>query len=116
MDSQSQRIEELLTIREHDFQSAVPVVGPLIRLVRCGLYQLTAKWGVRVVIEQQNRINQMIVQYLREYDARLVDQDRDLAHLARVVAELEIRYRHLAKLAQSQSSLADKDSISTADE
>ena len=32
-----------------------------------------------------------------ELDARLVDQDRDLAHLARAVAEVGIRQRYLAK-------------------
>lgn len=105
---------ELPEIREHDFQSRVPVLGPIIQFIRRALYQLTAKWGIVVVIDQQNRMNQMIMQHLnrqaceldtrlRELDDRLIDQDRDLAYLSRTIAELELRQRHLAKLLRPQS-------------
>jgi GT2 family glycosyltransferase len=101
---------ELPEIHEHDFRSNVPMFGPIIQLVRRTLYQLTAKWGVAVVIDQQNRINQAIAQYLmeykkqlQEYDARLIEQDRDLAYLSRTIAELELRQRHLVKSLPPQS-------------
>jgi hypothetical protein len=106
MNGQPQPIE-LPVIHEHDFRSQMPVIGPLIQLVRRGLYALTAKWGVAAVIDQQNWINQMIVQEmdrrLRECDARLIDQDRDLAYVSRAMAELEVRHRHLLRLIQAQS-------------
>ncbi len=91
-------------LQEHVFQSGVPVIGPLIQSVRRLVYGFAARWGVLAVIQQQNQVNQLIAQELTrlgqrmdELDARLVDQDRDLAHLARAVAEVGIRQRHLAK-------------------
>jgi hypothetical protein len=72
-------------------------VGPLIRLVRRFLYWLTAKWAVWFLIQQQNQINQIIGNWLREQESMLIDLDRDLALLARTVAEIEIRQRYLAK-------------------
>ena len=114
---------EVPALREHEFQSSVPVVGPLITAVRRGLYSLTAKWPLRVALDQQMRINQQLAQRLREhemwlahyqsqlrdyenqlreyeaqlrdYDERLIDQDHDLTHLSRVTAEVELRQRHL---------------------
>jgi hypothetical protein len=103
MNHPSNRIE-LPLIREHEFNSPVPVIGPFISWVRRALYSLTAKWGVRFVLDQQNQINQLIAQQLREFeirleelDMRLIEQDRDLAPLSRAVAELEIRQRYLVR-------------------
>lgn len=108
MNEQTQPMQ-LPTLHEHDFRSQVPLVGPLIQVMRRALYRLTAKWGVLAVIHQQTRINQMIAAYLQEHDARLIDQDRDLAHLARTVAELEVRQRYLARELSSRSSLMDRE-------
>jgi hypothetical protein len=116
---------EVPALREHEFQSNAPVIGPLIAGVRRALYAATAKWPLRVALDQQTRINQQLVQRLREhearlyhyevvllnyeaqlrayderlreYDERLIDQDHDLAHLSRVTAEVELQQRHLAK-------------------
>lgn len=90
------------SLREHDFRSPVPIIGPLIRLIRQALYWLTAKWGVWAVIQQQNQINRMIEDWLREQSALLVDLDRDLALLARTVAEIEVRQRYLMRMLGSQ--------------
>jgi len=95
---------QLPTLREHDFRSDVPIVGPLIRSIRRLIYGVAARWGVLAVIHQQNRINQMVAHRIDELDARLVDQDRDLAHLARVVAEVEIRQRYVRKMIASTAS------------
>ena len=103
MDGQFQPVE-LPVIREHDFQSHLPVIGPLVQFARRLLYQLTAKWGVLALIHQQNQINQIVAQYLREYDARMIEMDRDLAYLSRTMAELELQQRQLARLVQSQAS------------
>ncbi len=98
----------LAVLHEHDFRSKVPIVGPLISRVRRGLYSLTAKWAMRVLIEQQNQVNAIIAQRLnendqrlREFDARLLEQDRDLTHLIRTTAELQIQLR--AQLRSSSS-------------
>ena len=109
MDDESHS-RHLPILHEHDFRSSAPIAGRFIQWVRRGLYGLTAKWGVRVVIDQQNQINQTIVQYMQEYEARLsedearlIEQDRDLARLSRLVAELEIRQRQLTKMIDAQT-------------
>lgn len=101
--------QSLPLLREHDFRSRVPVIGPLISLVRRLLYNLTARWGVWAVIEQQNRINQMIEERLRNQEALLVDFDRDLTLLARAVAEIEIRQRYLTKMLADQHPTPNHD-------
>lgn len=95
---------EVPALREHEFQSAVPVVGPLIVRLRRLLYALTAKWPLRVALDQQTRINQLLVQrlqqqdlLLRELTEQLIDLDHDLAHLSRLTAEIELRQRQLAR-------------------
>jgi GT2 family glycosyltransferase len=62
-------------LREYEFQSTVPVVGPLIAGVRRALYSLTAKWPLRVALDQQTRINQQLVQRLHEHELRLHEHD-----------------------------------------
>ena len=101
-------------LREHEFHSSAPIVGSLIVKVRQALYSLTAKWPLRVALDQQTRINQQLVQrlqqheaLLREYEERLIDQDHDLAHLSRVVAETDVRQRQLAKAVSVQSTTSE---------
>ena len=115
MDDQSHS-GQLPVLHEHDFRSSVPMAGRFIQWVRRGLYGLTAKWSVRVVIDQQNQINQTIAQYLQEYEARLIEQDRDVVHLARLVAELEMQQRYLSRLVQSRSDPADPKSSASGSE
>lgn len=98
---------QLAVLSEHDFRSSVPVIGPLIQSVRRALYGLTARWGVLSVIHQQTRVNQTLLEYLHEYEARLIEQDRDLAHLSRIVAELEIRQQYWLHRAKAPASASD---------
>ena len=111
---------------EYKFQSSTPFIGPLIVRVRRVLYSLTAKWPLRVALDQQTRINRQLADRLLEhearflqdetllrnyeallrdyearlleYEARLIDQDRDLAHLARLTAEVDLRQRSPLKM------------------
>lgn len=111
MDDSSQPVQ-LPILREHEFQSHVPIVGALIGWARRSVYRLTARWGVWSVIGQQNHINQIVAQHLNEqqaigtqhrheFDRRLIELDRELTHLRRTLAELEVRQRQLAKLIPS---------------
>lgn len=102
----------LPALREFDFPSRVPVIGPVISFVRRLLYSLTAKWGVWAVIQQQNQINRMVEEWLRNQKEWLrnqseiiIDLDRDLTLLARTVAEIEVRQRYLFRVLQSQSGI-----------
>jgi hypothetical protein len=103
MDSQEEQIRRLPLLREHDFRSSVPIIGPLIQWTRRVLYHLTAKWAVWVIIQQQNQINQVIEEWLRGQEAVLTDMDKDLTFIARRVAEIEIRQRYMARLLFNQA-------------
>ncbi len=106
---------QLPLIHEHDFSSKMPVVGPLIGFIRRTLYSLTAKWAVKVVIDQQNQINQNLAKQLTTYlnelearltelDARLIAQDHDLTRLSRLLAESELRQRYILQAAGAAQS------------
>jgi len=101
--SEPEQLEQFPTLREHKFTSGAPIVGPLIQAVRRGIYGLAAKWGILSVINQQNQINALIAQRLQEYEERLIDQDRDLAQIARILAEVEIRQKYLMKHIPNES-------------
>jgi hypothetical protein len=103
--AEQEQLVEFPPLKEHDFQSNTPVIGPLIQIIRRGIYALTAKWGVLAIIHQQNRINRLVAQHLQDHDVWLVDQDHDLAHLTRTIAEMEIRQRYLL---QCLASLVDQ--------
>jgi len=100
----------LPVLHEHNFRSSVPVIGPLISFVRRGLYTFTAKWALMVLIDQQNHVNDLIAQYLnrlQEFDARLIEQDRDLTHLARSLTETQIQLRSCLKAIESPSPIIE---------
>ena len=74
-------------LREHEFQSNAPIVGPLIVMLRRTLYSLTAKWPLRVALDQQTRINQQLAQRLLEHEARLREYEAQLhEYEARLIA------------------------------
>jgi hypothetical protein len=83
-----------VSLEEYRFRSKVPVLGSLIVGLRSIVYNAAARWGVQHVIVQQNQINAQLAERLQELEARLIDQDRDLALMARALAELQIRQRH----------------------
>ncbi len=94
-------------LREHEFQSNAPVVGPLIVGVRRALYSLTAKWPLRVALDQQTRINQQLTQRLLEHEGRLYDHEARLqsaeVRLQSVEARLQsVEARLLAAEAQQR--------------
>ncbi|MGB0385256.1 MAG: glycosyltransferase family 2 protein [Ardenticatenaceae bacterium] len=67
-------------LQEHQFRSDVPVIGPLIAMFRRQWSQVAARWSVRVVIEQQNEINALVIQ-------TLTDLQRGQKHLTRQLSE-----------------------------
>ncbi len=90
-------------LHEHDFRSNVAVVGPLIQAVRRVVYNLTARWGVMAVLQQQNYINAVIAQQLNEQAAQLRQYD---AQLRQYDAQLR---QHEAQLAEYHTQLIEFD-------
>ena len=98
-------------LREHRFESHVPVIGPFIEHLRSICYNIAARWGDQSIISQQTAYNQAAVQCIAELsqriaelDQRIVLADHDLADLTRVTAEMS---QHIMELRQRLAQLPD---------
>ena len=67
-------------LQEHQFRSDVPIIGPLIAMFRRQWSRVAAHWSVRVVIQQQNEINALLIQ-------TLTDLQRSQERLTRQLSE-----------------------------
>lgn len=99
-----EQLEAVSEVEERPFESAVPVVGPLIARLRQAWNNVSTTWYVRPILQQQNEFNHLIVQHLQalaslnqEIDARLIDNDRDGTALARQMAEISAAISGLEK-------------------
>ncbi len=103
-------IIQLPPLHEHTFPSSVPLVGPIIRGARIGLYWLTAKWGVLSLLGQQNRINQMIGAFLNGHELGMRSMSRDFQQLRARLQDSEARLREFEmRLQEYEERLIDQD-------
>lgn len=113
MRTDEERLAELEargTVRERPFRSRLPLVGPLVARFRALWNEISTRWYVLPMLEQQNDFNRALVEHMREMnarleeiDARLVALDRDQTALARELAELR------ARVAGRQSPAEERD-------
>ena len=86
-------------IVEKPFISNVPFVGPLIVWLRTQWLNVAARWYVRLMTEQQNEFNRVLVNRIYDSETYVFDlateQDRELMHLRRDVAALRQQLRKL---------------------
>jgi GT2 family glycosyltransferase len=75
-------------LREHVFRSRLPLVGSLVAGFRRLWNDVSTRWYVRPLIEQQSAFNAALVERLAEIEARLGETDRELALVLREVASL----------------------------
>lgn len=83
------QVERASALREFEFSSPTPVIGPLLRAVRAGVHAVAGKWVERSLIQQQFRYNTAAS---RALDESLQLNERLLARieaLEKRVAELE---------------------------
>ena len=117
---------QVAPLKDYQFRSNVPVLGAFIAGLRRAVYNVAARWGVQYVIMQQNEVNAQLVaqlqvleirlqERLQEYEERLIEQDRDLAMLARTTAEVDIRQRYLAKTLTQQDQIEEHDATGRGD-
>ena len=113
---------QVAPLKDYQFRSKVPVVGAFIAGLRHAAYNVAARWGVQYVIVQQNEVNAQLVAQLQvletrlqEYEERLIEQDRDLAMLARMAAEVDIRQRYLAQALTQQDLSEEHDATGRSD-
>ena len=101
-------IIQLPLLHEHTFPSSVPLVGPIIRRARMGLYWLTAKWSVLSLLGQQNHINQMIGAFLNGHELGMRSASWDLQQLQARMQDCEMRLQNSeARLQNSEGRLRE---------
>lgn len=99
-------------INEEPFRSQARFVGPLIARFRSLWNSVSTKWYVRPLLQQQNRLNRLLVERLGDHDLRLIEQDREqtaLTHdLADVATQLQMMNRRLASLERRLAQLEER--------
>jgi hypothetical protein len=113
---------QVAPLQDYQFHSKVPVLGAFIAGLRRAVYNVAARWGVQYVMLQQNEVNAQLVAQLQvletrlqEIEERLIEQDRDLAMLARTAAEVDIRQRYLARALTQQDQMEEHDATGRSD-
>lgn len=91
-------------LKEYQFQSQTPLVGPLIARLRSAWYQVAAAWVIRTLMGQQSQVNARLLSLLIKQERRLtvlerqrlalaeylVEQQRELTDFGYVIAEIQV--------------------------
>lgn len=86
------QLHQRWALREHKFDSHIPIVGRLIATCRRQWYRIAAKWSIREVIHQQNQVNLMVLQLLTLLQQEQQEQERFRTEQERLHAEQERLY------------------------
>lgn len=112
-------LKEKWHVQERPFVSHTPLIGPLIARFREAWNSVSTRWYVRLLLQQQNEFNWLVVQRLQEVeefeevqslagelDERALDNDREAMALAREAGELTYAVVRLEKrLAELETRL-----------
>lgn len=133
-----QQMETAWQVQERPFTSTTPLVGPLLVWLRTAWNNVSTKWYVRSVIQQQNKFNLLTIQQFDEvergfaaasagmsslenrlaaFDDRLLSQDRDQSDAIHDVGELTAQLVQLRRQLQLlEERLARLEQTSSQDE
>ena len=110
-EASSTDLERHSVVREQPFRSDRPLIGGLIAWFRTVWNNVSSRWYVLPLLQQQNAFNARVAAHLEELSGRAVGLDRDLTALTRDVAELTHRLiqveRRLGALEARQGDEAD---------
>ncbi len=81
-------LRELAQLPEHRFSSTVPLIGGLIAAFRREWNNISTRWYVSPMADQQSAFNQLAVEQLAGLLVRAEEQAAQLAQLQGTVAEL----------------------------
>jgi GT2 family glycosyltransferase len=76
-----------LSLREFEFRSSTPIVGPLLARLRSFWYSIAARWGILHLIHQQQAINRQQNYYIRSLEQRVAALATDIEFLAQEIAD-----------------------------
>lgn len=102
------QLEQKWQVEERPFHSSTAVFGALITRLREGWNNVSTKWYVRAILQQQNEFNRLTVQHLEgiqsqmeDINGRLIAQDRDQSGLTHDLGELTAQLIQTNRLLQS---------------
>ena len=99
------RMKRSWRMAERSFTSNVPVIGPLIVLIRRWVNRIAVRWYVPMLLEHQHRFNKQVVE-LAEIQARqgdlICDRGLSVAALAEEVARLTMRVAELEERSEGR--------------
>lgn len=120
------RLRAAATLREHSFQSAVPVLGPLVVAFRRLWNRVSTQWYVRPLIQQQSQVNARVAEVLtrllevqahqrneldqrrNEISQQRYDQQRQGEVLAQYIRENGLELADLAQEIRRLRALLDR--------
>ncbi|MCS7220900.1 MAG: hypothetical protein RML36_14510 [Anaerolineae bacterium] len=70
-DSELDQLRALATLREHQFRSRVPLIGPLIARFREMWNNVSTRWYVWPLIQQQSEVNHRLAALLADHEVHL---------------------------------------------
>lgn len=88
-------------VRERPFTSETAVIGSLIARFREMWNNISTKWYVRPLLQQQNEFNHLAAQAIREHDEWLIALDREQTALNHNTAELTAQLIQMNRLLHS---------------
>jgi hypothetical protein len=86
--SPQQELAAHYLIDEPTFQSAVPLIGPLIAAFRRAWNNVSTRWYVRPMMDQQQRFNVLVSQLLAEQARLLEDRSSEAQANAQAISQL----------------------------
>lgn len=100
------RLKSKSELRERPFRSNVPVFGGLIAGFRRLWNDVSTRWYVLPLAQQQSEFNAVLIEGLQaqfaEIDQRLIDLDRDQTALMRTLAEVQYHVIQLRRDLEAQ--------------
>ena len=106
------QLNEQRTITEPTFQSDAPLVGPLIAAFRQQWNDVSTKWYVRLIMEQQQAFNALVARLLAEQARLLEDREtqaranaQDVTLLANQLLEMQ---QQISELTQTVALLHEQ--------
>ncbi|RMG95926.1 MAG: hypothetical protein D6706_11145 [Chloroflexi bacterium] len=106
------KLLEMVIVQERPFTSSIPLIGGLIVRFRTAWNNIATRWYMLPILEQQNRVNQLLARSLQDIDARLIAQDREQSmaaqDLAQIVTQIKQMNALLTRIEQRLAALEEK--------
>jgi hypothetical protein len=110
-------LERKWAVQERPFVSHTPIIGWLIVAIRTAWNNVSTRWYVLPLLQQQNEVNRLLVNQLQEQwemlellHSRLIAQSREQSEMIHDMAAMELQLRQLQqKIAQLTARLEQEE-------